>query len=163
MRIGILSDTHNQRRRTEAAVNLLRAEGADVLIHCGDLVDADLIDLLAVMPFYLVFGNNDMREIPDIKAAIQEIEAATCLDFGGIIELAGKRIGVTHGHLLAMYRQLLAAKPDYLFLGHSHVSCDEFEGSTRLINPGALHRAESYSVAMLNLEDDDLRFLAVTP
>ena len=37
MLLGILSDTHNQVDRTRQALNLLRAEGAEALIHAGDL------------------------------------------------------------------------------------------------------------------------------
>jgi putative phosphoesterase len=161
MLVGILSDTHNQRKRTQAAVQLLKAEGAEALIHCGDLVEPDLIDLCAVMPFYLVFGNNDVHNVAEIQAAMQNSEAATCLDWGGEVELAGKRIAVTHGHVYKVYHQLLATQPDYLLTGHSHVAADDREGTTRLINPGALHRASPYTVAILNLADDSLRFLTI--
>jgi hypothetical protein len=68
---------------------------------------------------------------------------------------------VTHGHLYKEYRQLLDANPDYLLTGHSHVASDMRECATRFINPGALHRASSYTVALLNLADDSLRFLTV--
>jgi predicted phosphodiesterase len=33
-------------------------------------------------------------------------------------------------------RALLAAEPDYLFSGHSHIATDQREGKTRRINPG---------------------------
>lgn len=161
MLIGILSDTHNQRQRTQTAVSMLKAEGAEALIHCGDLVAPDLIDLCTGLPFYLVFGNNDINDAMQIESRIALTPDAICLGWGGEIELAGKRIAITHGHIYKLYRQLLAAEPDYLLTGHSHVMQDEREGKTRLINPGALHRAASYSVALLNLSEDELRFLSV--
>ena len=161
MLIGILSDTHNQRQRTQAAIQLLLDEGAEILIHCGDLVDPDLIDLLTAAPFYLVFGNNDVHNVDEIQAAIQNSTAGVCLGLGGEIELAGKRIAVTHGHLYKVHQQLLASQPDYLLTGHSHVAADSREGTTRLINPGALHRARPYTVALLNLADDTLRYLTI--
>ncbi len=37
MRLGILSDTHDELERTRVAIALLRRAGAEALIHCGDL------------------------------------------------------------------------------------------------------------------------------
>lgn len=161
MLVGILSDTHDQRKRTESAVEILRAEGAEVLIHCGDLVEPDLIDFCVSMPFYLVFGNNDFHHTAEIQFALRNSGTGICLNWGGEVKLAGKRIAVTHGHLYKEYQRLLVANPDYLLTGHSHVASDTREGVTRFINPGALHRASSYTVALLNLEEDSLRFLTV--
>ncbi len=161
MRIGILSDTHNQRARTAEAVQLLQNQGAEMLIHCGDLVDPDLISLCAVLPFYFVFGNNDQNDIAEIQRAIDLTSQGVCLQWGGEVELAGKRIAVTHGHRLSEYHRLIATQPDYLLTGHSHRADVWHEGRTRRINPGALHRAREYTVGLLNLADDELRFLPV--
>jgi len=161
MRVGIFSDTHDQQERTRLAVQRLKAEGAEVLFHCGDLIEASMVATCAVIPCYFVFGNNDADSVPEIRKAIAEIDGAVCLEWGDEVELEGKRIAVTHGHLGAEYRRLLAADPDYLFTGHSHLADDWREGKTRRINPGALHRASTFSVALLNLEDDELRFLTI--
>jgi predicted phosphodiesterase len=55
----------------------------------------------------------------------------------------------------------LIAEPDYLFTGHTHVAHDRYEGKTRLINPGALTRASRFTVALLNLETDELTSLEI--
>ncbi len=161
MLIGILSDTHNQTKRTAAAIQLLHAEGAEVLIHCGDLTDPDIVGLCALLPCFFVFGNNDVYHVDEIQAAIKQADGAVCLGWGNEVELAGKRIAVTHGHLYKEYRRLLATNPDYLFTGHSHIAADHREGVTRFINPGALHRAQEFTVALLDLENDNLKFLPV--
>jgi uncharacterized protein len=51
MRIGILSDTHDRLQWTARAVELLRAEGAEALFHCGDLTGPEVVALchLAVL------------------------------------------------------------------------------------------------------------------
>ena len=69
MLIGILSDTHNQTKRTAAAIQLLHAEGAEVLIHCGDLTDPDIVGICTKLPCYFVFGNNDVHRVDEIQAA----------------------------------------------------------------------------------------------
>ena len=58
-------------------------------------------------------------------------------------------------------RGAFGRRPDYLLSGHSHVAADRREGGTRRINPGALHEAEAYSVALLDLGADELRFITV--
>lgn len=159
MRIGILSDTHDRLDRTKRAVKLLVDSGAEALIHCGDLTEPDIVYECSVLPSTFVFGNNE-EDFDGIRAAITAIQGV-CLEFGGEISLANRRIAVSHGHLGKTIRRLAAASPDYLCFGHSHVAGDTREGPTRWINPGALHRAESYSVAMLDLLEDDLKFLNV--
>lgn len=159
MRIGILSDTHDRQDRTTRAVRMLVDSGAEALVHCGDLTVPDIVYECALLPSTFVFGNNDMDE-DGIREAILAI-GGTCLDFGGEITLHKKRIAVTHGDIGKQVRRLAATEPHYLLFGHSHVPTDDREGPTRWINPGALHRAESWTVALLDLERDDLTFLKV--
>lgn len=159
MRLGILSDTHDRLGRTLEAVALLLAEGAEALVHCGDLTGSDIVRACGERPLTFVFGNND-GDWPALRRAGAAV-GATCLEWGGEITLAGKRIAVAHGHMTRDMRRLKDARPDYLLYGHSHIAADRREGPTRFINPGALHRAESYSVALLDLGTDELRFLPV--
>ena len=160
MLLGILSDTHDQLPRTMAAVEMLRAAGAEALVHCGDLIETPILAACSVLPCYFVFGNNDGDNVSFLRQAAAD-SAAVCLGWSGIIELSGKRIGVVHGHLTTDLRRVLNDGPDYLLSGHSHLAHDFREGSVRRINPGALHRARQFSVALLDLEQDSLQFLTV--
>ncbi len=159
MRIGIVSDSHDHLKRTARAVSLLIAEGAEVLIHCGDLIGPEVVRLCGQLPSYYVFGNNDFDE-ETLRSAIRDV-GGTCLEWGGEVTLGGKRIAVSHGDLLKELRRLAAAGPDYLLYGHSHVADDRRDGPTRWINPGALHRAVEHTVGLLDLDADELRFLKV--
>ena len=160
MLIGILGDTHDQRERTRRAVGMLRDGGAEALFHCGDLTGPEIVEELAPLPCWFVFGNNDCDAVPDLRRAAVA-QGVNCLEWGGQIALAGKRIALVHGHLNSDLRPLLRDQPDYLFSGHSHAVNDRWEGVTRRINPGALHRADSYTVALLDLVTEELRFLTV--
>src|SRR5205814_5224012 len=100
----------------------------------------------------------DADNVPELQAAMAEA-GAVCLGWGGEVTLAGKRVAVTHGHMHTDVRRLLAARPDYLLSGHSHHADDRRDGPTRRINPGALHRADQFTVALLDLESDEVRFL----
>jgi putative phosphoesterase len=159
MRIGILSDTHDKLKRTVRAVELLIAEGAEALIHCGDLTGPEIVEPCGLVPAWFVFGNND-DDWPALRQAIARVQGV-CLEWGGEVTLAGKRLAVSHGHMHSDVRRLLAAGPHYFFSGHSHIAADRRDGPTRRINPGALHRAERYTVALLDLETDTVEFLPV--
>lgn len=160
MRIGILSDTHDQVARTATAVKLLVAEGAEALIHCGDITIPDVVYECARLPGYYVFGNNDFDQ-DDLRRAMDDSDGV-CLGRSGEIVLGGKRIAVTHGDSSREYRRLLATRPDYLLFGHTHKTADGREGPTREINPGAIYRAPVWTVAILDLDADALRFHTVT-
>lgn len=156
MLLGILSDTHNDLARTKQAVVQLHAAGAEALVHCGDLSSPPIVAACALLPFWFVLGNHDADSVPALQAAAAE-HGATCLERGGVFELAGRRIAVAHGHLTTDVERVLADKPDYLFFGHTHAPSDETIAGTRRINPGALFRAERYTAALLDLATGTLR------
>jgi uncharacterized protein len=160
MRLGILSDTHDQLARARLAIGLLRDAGAEALAHCGDLTGPDMIAACAALPCYFAFGNHDADAVPALRRAVAEA-GGVCLGWGGEVTLAGKRVAVAHGHTHTDVRRLLAVRPDYLLTGHSHVTSDRRDGATRRINPGALFDADEFTVALLDLTADDLRFLVV--
>jgi predicted phosphodiesterase len=141
------------------ALALLQAEGATFLFHCGDFTTTEIVHACGVLPFACVLGNNDFDE-PGIRAAV-EVLGGTFLGTGGEVNCEGRRIAATHGDNSAIFRKLSATRPDYLLFGHSHVPFDERDGPTRQINPGALHRANPYTVALLDTAADTVRFLVV--
>jgi putative phosphoesterase len=159
--LGILSDTHDQIEITSRAVATLQREGAEVLIHCGDLARPEIVAACSVLPFYFVFGNWDADNVPALRIAAEEFNAV-CLGWGDTIVLDGKKIGVVHGHMRIDVRRVMQANPHYLLSGHSHIPTDQYDGEVRRINPGALHEAEHFTVALLDLATDKLQFLVVS-
>lgn len=160
MLLGILSDTHDRHARTALAIDMLRSAGAEALVHCGDFTSPEIMELLAGGPSWFVFGNNDEGYERPLARAADKIGAVS-LGFGGTIELARRTIAVTHGHVPAEDKRLTAMEPDYFLFGHSHDKLSQHRGPTHFINPGAIHRAGEYTVALLNLKTDQLKFLEV--
>lgn len=160
MRIGILSDTHDEIERTQLAIDVLRSRGVDGLIHCGDLASPAIVEMLGCLPSWFVFGNHDSDSVPDLQRAAVDF-GVNCLGWHGSIELAGAKIGVVHGHLTRDVRTVLGSHPDYLLSGHAHFPSDATIDSIRRINPGALHRAESYTVVWLDLASGSLQLLKI--
>lgn len=159
MRIGIISDTHDQVARTRAAVHRLADSGARALIHCGDITIPDVVYELAPLPSHFVFGNCDF-DLAELRAAIEAIDGI-CLEKGGLIELGGRRLAVTHGDSHRELAELTARRPDYLFSGHTHQALDVLRDDTRFINPGALHRASRWTVGLLDLASGRLEQLTI--
>ncbi|HEX4612070.1 MAG TPA: metallophosphoesterase family protein [Urbifossiella sp.] len=158
--LGILSDTHDELARTRLAVQLLREAGAEALVHCGDITTPPVLAACAGLPCWFVFGNHDADAVPLLRRGGAEA-GAVCLEWGGVVELAGRRVGVAHGHLTSDLRHVLADHPDYLLTGHTHAAFDRTDGPVRRINPGALHRADVYTVALLDLATGELRSITV--
>lgn len=157
MRVGILADTHGAVAQTRCAIEILREAGADVLVHCGDLHTEEILEVCSVLPLYFVFGNHDSDMVGRLREASDQF-GAHCLEWGGSIELAGRQIAVTHGHLKSEREPLQQTQPDFLLTGHTHEAADWEEDGVRRINPGALFRAKEYSVALLELPGGDLKF-----
>ena len=158
MLIGLISDTHNRLERTAHALTLFEEAKVEAIIHCGDICDRHILSLFPGKPTWYVMGNND----DDYELKQQAIGDLHYLGAGDIFTLADKKLAVTHGHLHRITESLIQRKPDYLFTGHTHVAHHEMHQGITCINPGALHRASDYSVALLNLTTAELRFLPVS-
>ncbi len=155
--LGILSDSHGQRLRVRRAITLLQSRGATTFVHLGDLGDG-VLDELAGLDVRIVFGNcDDERSLASYAIDL----GIVVLHPAGAFELDGKRIGMTHGHLVEHLESLYQAGVDYLLHGHTHERSDTCCGRVRLINPGALHRARPTSVARLVPATGELETIVV--
>jgi uncharacterized protein len=155
--IGILSDTHDRLDAATLGVEVLRKQGAQFFIHCGDVGSRQIIDLFVDVPSALVWGNNDWDRA-SLGRYCQHV-GVNCHDQLAELNLDGKAIAVTHGDVPLVIRKIIESQQyDYLMLGHSHVAADTRNGRVRIINPGALHRASVKSVAILDTAIDAVRF-----
>ncbi|QJT05808.1 metallophosphoesterase [Streptomyces asoensis] len=133
MRLLMMSDTHLPKRAKALPAPLLdELPRADVVIHAGDWVDTDTLDLLESRSRRVVgvYGNNDG---PDLRARLPEVAFA---------ELGGLRFGVVHETGPAQGREARCAARfpdlDVLVFGHSHIPWDTTApGGPRLLNPGS--------------------------
>jgi uncharacterized protein len=160
MKLGIISDTHDDLRATTDAVRLLQAAGSAALVHCGDITGPSILAACAPLPTWFVFGNHDADSIPELLRTAEELGLHS-LGTGGVFSCGGKRIGVTHGHMTIDVDRVIAEQPDYLFTGHTHAASDSMVGGIRRICPGSLHRADELTVALLDLAADRLDSLTV--
>ncbi|GAB3884631.1 metallophosphoesterase family protein [Kibdelosporangium lantanae] len=132
MRLLIIADTHVPLRAKDMPTQVWReVDEADVVLHAGDWVHADLLDRLEQRARVIgVAGNNDG---PDLHTRLPEVAT---------VELDGMRWAVVHETGPAKGREERCAKdyPDVevLVFGHSHIPWDTTApGGLRLLNPGS--------------------------
>jgi putative phosphoesterase len=149
MRIAVVSDTHSRTAAIRQALEMIGQRGIQLIVHCGDIEDDDAVRLFPAFTHF-VLGNCD-ADRDGIRAAIEDI-GATLHEPSGRLDIAGKAIAFVHGHEARLMRDLIqAAAFDYVFHGHTHVPRDERTGRTRVINPGALHRARPKTFVILDV------------
>jgi hypothetical protein len=161
MRIGVISDTHDNLRNVRRIVDLLAAARVERVIHTGDLTRPETLELLARLgvPFFGVFGNNDRaREELLRAAAVAGAELAV-----PPLELrwAGRSIAVVHDP--EAHPGLERARCEVLLHGHHHRQVVERSDGRLVFNPGEcagwLDGYNSVGVLDLNsLEIEILRF-----
>ena len=159
MKIAVISDTHGRTETVQEALRLIAPRLVELIIHCGDIDDAETVALFSKQTHF-VFGNCD-HDRAGIRAAVTALGATLHEPFG-VLELAGKRLAFLHGddgHLLRDLEQ--ADTFDYIFHGHTHIAKDENRGRTRVINPGALFRARPKRFVILDLPSGEAESLTL--
>src|SRR5947207_14530011 len=117
MKIAIISDTHNRYQAVESALAQIETRDVELLIHCGDIEDAEAVWLFPGKTHF-VFGNCD-TERASIRQAVYGI-GGTLHEPYGSLELDGVRVAFTHGDDRKLFRELEhSGEFDYLFYGHS--------------------------------------------
>jgi len=96
MKIGIISDTHDNVWNIDKVIEIFKEKGIKTLIHCGDLCAPFVIVRLGKsgLQSHCVFGNTDDRYATPKKAA--EFENVHFYGNEADFELEGRKISVTH-------------------------------------------------------------------
>ena len=146
MKIGVLSDTHDQGELIRKAVEHFNQEKVEWVFHCGDWVSPFIPYFFQNLkaPLRGVFGNNDgdkFRHLAfkdrwglDLQYEERFLE----------IELDARRIAVFHGDYSGLVDALVSCgKYDAVFHGHTHQKINEHVGNTLSLNPGSLMKETS--------------------
>jgi predicted phosphodiesterase len=108
------------------------------------------VELFAKWPTHFVFGNVDYDR-QSLELAIRTA-GQTCHGVIGRIALAGQRIAFTHGDQGRQLRDAIHdGQAELVCYGHTHRAEWHDEGGTRVLNPGAIHRANPHTVAVVEL------------
>jgi hypothetical protein len=164
MDVLVLADTHIKRAssRTLPAKVLTMAARADVILHAGDIVIAEVLEQLADhAPVHAVLGNNDHELRGQLPETLE-------------LELAGVRVGMVHDSGAAKGREgrMASAFPDadLVVFGHSHIPWDATgPGGQVVFNPGSpteRRRQPHRTAGLVRLDDGEIverRIVVVDP
>jgi uncharacterized protein len=150
MKIGIVSDSHGRHEIVLRALAELRARGVTTVLHCGDIDDPETVLLFRGFTAHFVLGNCDWDR-GGLGAAMAEAGATLHENFGHV-ELVGCKIAFLHGDDKRLMHDVEhSGAYDFLFYGHTHHAEEHRTGPTRVVNPGALHRARPKRFVVLDL------------
>ncbi len=139
MRVGVLSDIHDNLANLDRALRELQDGGVDTLFFLGDFCSPIPARALAAWggTVHCVFGNGDGD-----RFAIRGITAPPGGSFvlhgeWAEIEVDGRAVALTH---YPFYARALARTGDYaaVFCGHTHERREERLGDALLANPGEI-------------------------
>lgn len=128
MKIGIISDTHDNIPMLKRGVETLENEGAEVLLHAGDIIAPFAAKMLLEFhgDVYAVFGNNDGEKNGLKGSGLDIVEPPRRLELGGRSIVVAHSIEQVGGS---------ADNADVVISGHTHSTGVE-KGKPCYINPG---------------------------
>ena len=159
MRIGVVSDTHNQLRNVRRIVELFNAASVDRVVHTGDITEARTLAAFAALdaPLVGVFGNNDVD-----RASLAATAAAAGFGLAEpplSITWHARRLLIVHDPHFLTDADL--ANHDVVLHGHTHRTVCERRGGALVVNPGecAGHLAGHNTVGVVALDRLEVEWL----
>ena len=156
MKIGIISDSHDDVDNVNRAIDIFEKENVKTVIHAGDIISPPIIKEFKKLTdrdveFFGIFGNND-GEKRGLENAFSYINGKLLGDEGKI-EIDALKFCIHHGQDLKKKEKIIASqKFDVFIYGHSHTKHHEIvqnkKRETIILNPGSSH-----SQALTNFSD----------
>lgn len=161
MKIGIISDTHDDHQNVLKAIEVLKQKKVEYVLHAGDIVSPFTAKAFADVngaKFIAVFGNNEGEKL-FVKQTIDS--------FGGQIheyaykgELGGRKIFMTHVPT-SIEEIAQSGKYDLVIYGHTHKRDIRNVSDTLVINPGEVTDWITGRSSIVILELDDMSYETV--
>jgi putative phosphoesterase len=136
MKVGIITDTHDQQSILKKAIKVFTEHHVDCVLHAGDITSPSSVQALASIDhvkFIGVFGNCDSD-----KSALESIVSS----HEGEIQKGVYRGQIGEKKLLmahdpnAFGNMPITGDFDLIVYGHTHVQDIRRDGNTLVINPG---------------------------
>lgn len=166
VRVGILSDTHNDELMTRQALEIFRERKVDLVVHAGDIGSDGIVGMFEGMNAAFVLGNcdtdHDGIRMSCISAGLEPASRSASF------RLEEKRFFVCHGDDCSRYREAVTSGSyDYLIVGHTHEFSACYKGNTLVINPGAVtrdgHTDVLQTVAILDVDSGHVEKILLSP
>lgn len=125
MKIGVISDTHSKVKKASRALNSLISDGAEFIVHAGDIVELETLELLrdSGLRYVAVYGNNDAH-LAQYHGDFNLVQEPY------LFKIADTTFKLMH---LPFY---MSPDADVVISGHTHTFESDFKGSTLFLNSG---------------------------
>ena len=144
MKIGIISDTHDDILNTNKAIDIFSQNNVSIVIHAGDFVAPPIVTEFKRLSkegvkIIGVLGNNDGEE-QGLKEEFEGINGELFKDIGKI-KIDGLKFGIYHGTDIKKRQKMInSGKFDVCIFGHTHQKeININEKSLIILNPGTAH------------------------
>lgn len=130
MKIGVLGDSHRNKKNIDRALQKLVDEGIDLIFHTGDnFMDSKYINEKYNIDIIAVKGNCDFENVEEDL----------------VFEIEDKKIFLTHGHKYLvkygvgeLFNKAKYLNCDVVIFGHSHIPFLEKKDNVYILNPGSI-------------------------
>ncbi len=125
MKIGIISDTHKKYKKAQKAVEMLLENGAEFIVHAGDIVEVQTLELLknCTKEYVAVYGNNDAHLVSHHN------------DYNLVQEPYYFKLADTTFKLMH-HPFYMTPDTEIVLFGHTHLFESEFNNGTLFLNSG---------------------------
>ncbi len=147
MKIGIISDTHDDVDNVRKAIKIFNERNVELVIHAGDYVFPGVVQEFKALKgakLVGVLGNNDGERTGLLRRFLEV--GGQLLGELGELEIDSIKLGIYHGTSEEIKQMLASSKKyDVLICGHTHKKePKENRGrvgeGTFILNPGSAHR-----------------------
>ncbi len=139
MRVAIFADSHDNLPNIYKALDYLKNQGINLIIHCGDVCAPSVMKEIAQKfkgEFHLIFGNvdGDQEKMRELAKGLNNLTI-----HGQIGELILDRKKIAWCHYPWQAEKLAQTnKYEVIFYGHDHKPWEKQINKTKLLNPGTL-------------------------
>lgn len=144
MKIGVISDIHDNLANLKKALEYLNNEKVFKILFCGDLTSPSTTSYFKISkcPILAVFGNIDrdrVNIINEINKDKIDITYAPKLGLMWDLKIANYRFALIHGHQNEIVKALIDSKLyNCVLTGHTHLAQIKKINKTLWINPGCI-------------------------
>lgn len=148
MKIAVVSDSHRKVASTKLALNFLKEQGAQYLIHAGDLEIRENLQIIKDLglPYVCVYGNNDRA----LTSCSQDFNIQ---QEPYMFKIENTSFKLMH---LPFY---LTGETDVVIFGHTHMFESEYKNKTLFLNPGELCAREKPLIECVLLEINESEYI----
>ena len=135
MKIGLISDTHDNIQNIQKTTSLFNDRRVSFVIHAGDIVSPETVEAFTGVKLIGILGNNDLK-VEELTNAFDKIGGQLKGEFCEM-EQDDLIFAIYHGTNLRRKESLIqSGRYDVVVCGHTHKVQNKKVGKTLVVNPG---------------------------